>query len=68
LLFKDNLRWLDKTKQLSMEIHPCFNVNWKQIIEVLKKYGFAIKLLDKNLREVGTFESIDMGYIWVRKP
>lgn len=66
-LFSSNLEWIKKVMRLSMEIHPCFNVNWRHIINILNDHGFIVRLFDKDLGRISSFEGLSVGYIWAEK-
>jgi len=66
-LFSANLQWLKKVKRLSMEIHPCFGVNWSYITTIFKDHGFRVRLFDKDLKKISSFEPETMGYIWAER-
>ena len=62
-LFSANLEWLAITKEISMEVHPCFNVDTQKIYDTLKKSGFTLRCYDLDVRQIPDFTGISMGYL-----
>lgn len=66
-LFAENLEWLNITKEIAMEVHPCFGVDVHAIIELLNNQGFSTLLFDLDLRKVDNLTQKGMGYIRAKK-
>lgn len=62
-LLEDNLEWIGITKEIAIEVHPCFGVNEQKIYSLLVNNGFSVSLFDKDLNEVNKLNSAGMGYI-----
>ena len=66
-LFSSNTEWLDITSNITMEVHPCFNVSVPDIVQKLKSFGFKIEVTDLSLVP-STAESLrGMGYLYAKK-
>ena len=66
-LFSKNLDWLEITERIAMEIHPCFHVDTRKIISVLRSFGFSISLYDLDMRSIPDFSKVIMGYVWANR-
>ncbi len=62
-LFSANLEWLTITKEISMEVHPCFNVDTQKIYDTLDKSGFKLRCYDLDVRQISDFTGVSMGYL-----
>lgn len=62
-LFATDLEWLRITNMISMEVHPCFGVDERWLMAVLRNYGFHTILLSKNMRKISNLPANGIGYI-----
>ena len=63
VLLGRNLEWLNLTREISLEVHPCFGVDEQTLLAVLKTRGFKVSLYDKDLGLTQKLERNGMGYI-----
>lgn len=66
-LFSKNLEWMSVTKEISMEVHPCFGVDTENLISILEKHAFHCAVLDKSLQPVSQLAADSMGYVRAQK-
>lgn len=66
-IFSSDLEWLTITKIISLEIHPCFNVDANKIISILQTYGFIVNCFNLDLVPIDDFKDVSMGYIRAHK-
>lgn len=62
-LFSANLEWLAITNKISVEVHPCFDVDPQKICDILIKSGFSVLCYDLDMHQVPSFTGIGMGYL-----
>lgn len=55
--------WLNIVSVISIEVHPCFGVDVKEIMDTLTSYGFKPKLFDRNSACVNTLTD-RFGFIY----
>lgn len=66
-LFSGQLEWLDRTKQIAMEVHPLFGVDAAKIMDTLTAASFSLRCYDTTMRPVANLDGVGMGYIWASK-
>jgi len=62
-LFSANLDWLYSTQDISLEVHPCFGVDTKQIIDTLRRYSFQTSCFNLDKVPLPDFANVPMGYL-----
>ena len=63
VLFEGDVEWLRLTKEVSMEVHPCFGIDERKIPKILDLDSFETTLLNKGLKVVRELDAKGKGYL-----
>lgn len=67
-IFNGNkLDWLFNVEIISMEVHPCFDVDVDKIVKILRKYNFRVNILNRDFKSVLIENLNDFGFLLAQK-